>query len=44
MDVGNCSETDNEEKNILLASEIYFPWGHGARRFVSMAPVFLYQY
>lgn len=41
MVVGNCSETDIKEKNILSASEIYFPWGHGARRFVSMAPVFL---
>lgn len=38
---GNCSEIYIKEKNILWASEIYFPWGHGARRFVSMAPVFL---
>lgn len=41
MDVGNCSETEIKEVNVLLTSEIYFPWGHGARRFVSMAPVFL---
>lgn len=41
MDIGNCSETDIEETNTLTASEIHFPWGHGARRFVSMAPVFL---
>lgn len=41
MDIGNCSETDIEEPNTLTASEIHFPWGHGARRFVSMAPVFL---
>lgn len=41
MDVGNCSETDGNENSILSAFEIYFPWGHGARRFVSMVPVFL---
>lgn len=41
IDVGNCSETDIKENNILSAPGIYFPWGHGARRFVSMAPVFL---
>lgn len=41
MDVGNCSESDIKENNILTASEINFPWGHGAGRFVSMAPVVL---
>lgn len=41
MDKGNCSETDNKGTNNLTGSEIYFPWGHGARRCVSMAPAFV---
>lgn len=41
MDKGKCSEIDTKGTDIKSASEIYFPWGHGARCCVSMAPAFL---